>query len=111
MAKKQTKPAYCSDAAAAVHEMAVGLFKTGAIDAERMAMYDASCLVPEKEEFTPERIVAIRARFLLTQDAFANALHVNVSTVRQWEQGQKRPTAAAGRLLGLVERKGLHVLY
>jgi putative transcriptional regulator len=39
-----------------------------------------------------------------TQAAFAKALGVSVRTLRNWEQGRRRPTGAAVVLLTLVMR-------
>lgn len=44
-----------------------------------------------------------RERLGLTQDQFAMAFGVSVSTLRKWEQGQRAPTGAARTLLRMIE--------
>lgn len=39
-----------------------------------------------------------------TQQTFANAIGVPVKTVRNWEQGRRRPTGPALVLLSLIQR-------
>jgi putative transcriptional regulator len=41
---------------------------------------------------------------------FAQILNVGTTTVAAWEQGTKKPSRPAVKLLDLVERKGLDVL-
>ena len=40
-----------------------------------------------------------------TQDDFATAIGVPVGTVRQWEQGRRRPCGAARVLLAMIDRE------
>jgi putative transcriptional regulator len=46
----------------------------------------------------------IRARLGMTQAEFAAALHVPLSTLRNWEQGRVRPDPAARALLRIVAK-------
>jgi len=46
----------------------------------------------------------------LSQSVFASCLGVSVSTVQAWEQGAKRPSAIASRLLELLKRDPQRVL-
>lgn len=55
-------------------------------------------------EFSPERLVCIRHGTRLSQVGFARLLNVSVKTLRNWEQGRRRPTAAAVSLLRIVDR-------
>lgn len=41
---------------------------------------------------------------------FASFLNVKKVTVAAWEQGNKKPSSTAIKILDLVERKGLDVL-
>ena len=93
----------------AVHEGARDLFKVGLIDKRRMAEYDALCLKPIPE-YTSKRIRALRARHNLSQAVLASVLNTSVSTVRQWEIGEKRPSGPSLKLLDLLDRKGLEAL-
>lgn len=47
----------------------------------------------------------LRSQFGLSQDQFAHALGVGVGTLRNWEQGRRRPTGAARVLLFLVQAR------
>jgi len=46
----------------------------------------------------------IRAQLDMTQVQFAHALDVPVATIRDWEQGRRRPSGPALTLLRLLER-------
>jgi putative transcriptional regulator len=52
----------------------------------------------------------IRSETHASQAVFAAVLNVGPTTVAAWEQGTKKPKGAAGKLLNLVERKGLKAL-
>lgn len=45
---------------------------------------------------------AIRSKLDLTQEEFAAALEVPLSTLRNWEQGRRRPEGAAVKLLKIA---------
>ncbi len=44
----------------------------------------------------------IRAKFHLTQNEFAKLLHISVATLRNWEQGRRRPEGPARVLLNVA---------
>ena len=44
----------------------------------------------------------IRSKFNLTQDEFANLLNISVATLRNWEQGRRRPEGPARVLLNIA---------
>ena len=44
----------------------------------------------------------IRAKFHLTQIEFANMLNISVATLRNWEQGRRRPEGPARVLLNVA---------
>jgi putative transcriptional regulator len=48
-------------------------------------------------------VKAIRERTRLSQAKFADALHISVATVRDWEQHRRMPDRPARALLGMVE--------
>jgi len=52
----------------------------------------------------PSDIVALRAFIGLTQAEFARALGINVHTLRNWEQGRRRPEGPAMALLRIAAR-------
>lgn len=91
------------------NDMAKDLFKVGAIDEITLRKVEALGL-PAKPPFKPEDIRRIRMANHVSQAAFAAILGIGKTTVQQWEQGQKKPSGPAQRLLDLVDRKGLAVL-
>ena len=91
------------------HEMGRALKKVGAMDTITMRKLDALCL-PVKRPLKPKDIRRIRAANHVSQAVFAVFLGIGKTTVQQWEQGQKKPSGPAQRLLDLIDRKGLAVL-
>lgn len=94
----------------AVHETASDLYKGGFIDLRRMREYDAMCLdaIPN---YSGRKIRALRDRYKLSQAVLASLLNASLSTVRQWEIGAKHPAGPSAKLLNLLDRKGLEVLF
>lgn len=93
----------------AVHETARDLHAAGFIDKRRMRQYDALCLAPIPN-YSGEKIRALRNRHKLSQAVFASVLNTSLSTVRQWEIGEKRPSGPSLKLLNLLDRKGVEAL-
>lgn len=93
----------------AVHETASDLHRLDFIDKRRMRKYDALCLAPVPE-FTGEAIKSVRSRYKISQAVLAAVLNTSVSTVRQWEIGDKHPSGPSAKLLDLLDRKGLEAL-
>ncbi|KWT74799.1 helix-turn-helix domain-containing protein [Candidatus Magnetominusculus xianensis] len=91
------------------HEMARDLVKVGAMDAVTMRQIDALCL-PPKRYLEAADIRRIRTKNHVSQAVFAAFLGIGKTTVQQWEQGQKKPSGTALRLLDLIDRNGLSVL-
>jgi putative transcriptional regulator len=94
---------------ASVHETARDLHAAGFIDKRRMREYDALCLAPVPE-YSSEKIRALRHRYKLSQAVLASVLNTSLSTVRQWEIGDKHPSGPSLKLLDLLHRKGLEAL-
>jgi putative transcriptional regulator len=92
-----------------VHRSAKRLHAVGHMDDLTMHEFDALCL-PPCPEFTPRHVQKIRTKSHASQGVFAAFLNVGKTTVAAWEQGTKKPSGAAAKLLDLVERKGLDVL-
>jgi putative transcriptional regulator len=90
-------------------DMAKDLFKVGAIDEITMREIDVLCL-PPKRPFRPEDIRRIRTTNHVSQAVFAAIMGIGKTTVQQWEQGQKKPSGTALRLLDIIDRKGLTAL-
>lgn len=93
----------------AVHETANGFYKAGLIDKRTMKEYEALCMEPVPG-YSAEQIKALRERFHISQAVLASVLNLSLSTVRQWEIGEKRPSGPSLKLLSLLDRKGLEVL-
>jgi putative transcriptional regulator len=60
-------------------------------------------------QVTGEQIQAIRKQMNLSQSVFAKLLNVSSSSIRQWEQGKRRPTGSTKVLLELLQ-KSPHLL-
>ena len=55
-------------------------------------------------EFDSPDVQAIRKQYGLSQEKFAILLGISVSTLRNWEQGRRRPEGAARVLLRVAAR-------
>jgi putative transcriptional regulator len=62
------------------------------------------------QEYDAEMIRRLRENLHISQAVFAAYLNASISTVQKWENGDKKPSGAAARLLSVIERKGLEVL-
>jgi len=93
----------------AVFDTAKGLNKAGAMSDQTMREFDVMCL-PKIKNFTPKQIQELRKRNKASQAVFAAYLNTTPSTVQKWEQGQKRPSRLALKLLNLIDRHGLSLL-
>ena len=60
-------------------------------------------------QLTSEQIQAIRKNMNLSQSVFAKLLNVSTSSVRQWEQGKRKPSGSTKVLLELLQ-KSPHLL-
>jgi putative transcriptional regulator len=92
-----------------VHEAAQGLTAAGVMDKQTMREFDALCLPPVKQ-LSKEEIKRIREREKASQAVFASYLNITPSTIQSWEQGEKKPSGAALKLLNIVDKKGLACL-
>lgn len=68
---------------------------------------------PDAQPLSPEQLAAmrrvsrvkvLRQRLGMTQEAFARAFHLPVTTLRDWEQHRSTPDAPARALLRAIER-------
>jgi putative transcriptional regulator len=92
-----------------VHESVEGLYDAGLVDAITMHEFDVLCLSPI-EEFTPRQIKSLRLRQKVSQGVFALYLNTSVSTVQQWERGDKHPRGIALKMLNLIDKKGIQAI-
>lgn len=93
----------------AVSDTIKDLHKIGLVDDITMKEFEKLCL-PEVKEFTPEEIKKLRKRIKLSQPVFAKYINTATSTVKQWEQGTRKPNGVALKLLNIIQKKGLDVL-
>lgn len=59
------------------------------------------------QSLTPSRVRALRLYLRLTQGEMARYMEVDVSTVRRWEYGARRPAGGNRRRLLTLARKYL----
>jgi len=81
----------------------------GHMDDLTMREFDALCLTP-CPEVAAEDVVRIRTKSRASQSVFAAFLNVGKTTVAAWEQGTKKPSGPASKLLQIVDQKGLDAL-
>ncbi len=63
---------------------------------------------PEKlkrYEFAPAAVRAIREKFGMSQQQFADFLMISVRTLQKWEQGKREPDGASHTLLRVIEKE------
>lgn len=58
----------------------------------------------EANQDTALHIRNIRKRLFLTQEEFSRRIHVPLATLRNWEQGKRRPAGSARALLKILSR-------
>jgi putative transcriptional regulator len=102
------KTRFKSDASEAIHSAAAGLYRTKAIDKKTMREFDELC-IEKAPDFSAREIARITEAVKVSQGVFARYLNTTVSTVRQWEQGDKKPSGIAARMLQLVQKNGLEI--
>lgn len=95
-------------------EMAQALRRVDAVSEESLRKTTLRMLgkeaLPKVESLSPTEIAAVREREGFSQAVMAGFLNVAVSTVGQWERGERRPTGAALKLLNVVKRGGIEPL-
>ena len=69
------------------------------LDGERDGFAVHEVEVPEPD------VVAIRGRTGLSQPAFAKSIGVPLGTLKNWEQGRRRPRGPARVLLALIDKR------
>lgn len=91
------------------HEDMRSLYEAGLLSTDDMRNFDALCL-PEVKQLTPLQIKKLRTSNNASQAVFALVLNTSVSTVRQWEQGAKKPSGLAMKMLNLVRDHGIEIM-
>jgi putative transcriptional regulator len=98
-----------SSIADSITKTAADLNKSGIVDDITMKNIENLC-IPDVHDYTPTSITSIRKKNHLSQAALATIFNISLSTVRQWEQGTKKPAGASKKLLDVMERKGIGAL-
>jgi len=89
-----------------VLETMEGLYKTGTIDEITIKEVRAMAL-PKIKPYKPRSIMRLRKKLRLSQAALAQFINTSVYTVQKWEQGVKKPSGPALKLLHIIDEKGL----
>lgn len=80
------------------------------------SVHQADAIMSGKEEASRRmevpayRVKKIRESLKLTQTQFAKLVHVEIATIRNWEQGRRNPDGAAIALLTAIENDPDHVI-
>ncbi len=82
------------------------LYKTGAADEITLREVRALAL-PAVKPYSPHSILRLRRKLKLSQAALARFINTSVYTIQKWEQGAKKPSGPALKLLHLIEERGL----
>lgn len=93
----------------ATHEAAQDLNALGFINKRKMQKCNAFDIQPIPQ-YDQKKIRDLRDRYQLSQSVLATILNTSLSTVRQWEIGDKHPSGPSLKLLNLLDRKGLEAL-
>ncbi len=93
----------------AISETVQDIINTGAKVSFTQKELDSLGIKIPDVKLTAEQIQAIRKNMSLSQSVFAKLLNVSASSVRQWEQGKRKPSGSTKVLLELLE-KSPHLL-
>ena len=77
---------------------------------EAVAYSKGKCPKAVVHEFTPVDVKRIRSNLGMSQNEFASAFGISVSTLRHWERGDRIPHGPALVLLNIVEKEPEAVL-
>ena len=87
------------------------LFAQLAKSMEQMGEYTRGERAPSREFIVDAvKVKEVRAMTGLSQANFASIIDVQLSTLRNWEQGRRVPTGPARALIRAIERDPKHVL-
>jgi putative transcriptional regulator len=99
---------------AEIVEITQGMHRAGLVDDADLQKTTIAMLgrdaLPKVANLSPTDIIRVREAAGVSQAVMAGFLNVAVSTVSQWERGERRPTGTALKLLHVVKAKGLEVL-
>ena len=77
----------------------------GLDDARAYLNGDRSGFAAHAIEVSYPDVVAIRSRTGLSQPAFARSIGIPLGTLKNWEQGRRRPEGPARVLLALIDKR------
>ncbi len=77
----------------------------GLDDARSYLSGDRSGFAVHEVEVPYPDVVAIRSKTGLSQPAFARSIGIPLGTLKNWEQGRRRPEGPARVLLALIEKR------
>ncbi|MBF0571947.1 MAG: helix-turn-helix domain-containing protein [Candidatus Omnitrophica bacterium] len=81
------------------------LYKNGSVS--EITLREVKALALEVKPYAPKAILRLRRKLKLSQAAFARFINTSVQTVQGWEQGIKKPSGTALKLLHIIDEKGL----
>ena len=93
-----------------VYKSVFNMHKIGVVDTTTLREFDEACL-PKIKELSADEIKKLRLSCKVSQAVFAKLLNASLSTVRQWEIGEKKPNGVALKILYLVKQNGVKILY
>ena len=79
--------------------------RAGLEDARGYLSGDRDSFAVHEIEAPEPDVVAIRSKTGLSQPAFAKSIGVPLGTLKNWEQGRRRPEGSARVLLALIEKR------
>lgn len=79
--------------------------KEGLEDAIAYVEGDPSRVVIHRVEVPVIDVRAVRKKLGMSQDVFARRFRVSASTIRNWEQGRRRPDGPARVLLQVIDKE------
>ena len=89
-----------------VLETIEGLYRTGTVT--ELTLKEVKILgLSEVKPYAPKSIARLRRKLKLSQAALARFINTSVHTVQKWEQGAKKPSGPALKLLHIIDEKGL----
>jgi putative transcriptional regulator len=77
---------------------------------EAAAFSEGKCSTAVVHEFSSVDVKRIRSNLDMSQNEFASAFGISVSTLRHWERGDRVPHGPALVLLNIVEKEPAAVL-
>ena len=81
------------------------LYKIGSVS--EITLREVRVLALEVKPYPPKSIARLRRKLKLSEAALARFINISVRTVQKWEQGVKRPSGPALKLLHIIDEKGL----